>query len=226
MRVLIFGATGMLGQGVLLECLLDEAVTLVVTVGRSSSGRSTPKLRELVLPDLFGTAALSAELHGFDACFFCLGVSAFGMAEAAYSRVTHDLTMAIAAPLARDNPEMTFVYVSGAGTDIGGRAMWARVKGRTEAALERLPFKAVYHFRPGFVRPMDGVVSKTRLYRMAYLLAAPVASLLGVASPHSVTSTRSLGRAMIAIARYGYRSRILANRDINDAASRNGDEVG
>lgn len=224
MRVLIFGATGMLGQGVLRECLLDGAVTLVVTVGRSSSGRSDPKLREILLPDLFGTAALSTELRGFDACFFCLGVSAFGMAESAYSRITHDLTMTIATPLARDNAGMTF-YVSGAGTDIGGRAMWARVKGRTEAALERLPFKAVYLFRPGFVRPMNGIVSKTRLYRLIYALAAPVASLVSAASPDLVTSTRKLARAMIAIARYGYQPRVLTNREINEVASRDEKEA-
>lgn len=209
----------MLGQGVLRACLLDPAVTRVVAVGRTRLGRTHSKLREVLLPHLLETERWLDDLGEADACFFCLGVSAFGMAERDYTRVTYDLTMTIARPLARDYPGMTFVYVSGAGTGVDRRAMWARVKGRTEAALTAMPFKAVYLFRPGFVQPI-GVVSKTRLYRAIYALSAPVAALVGALAPSAVTTTETLGRAMIAVARRGYPARVLGNREINDAAQR------
>src|SRR5690349_11404400 len=146
MNVLLFGATGMVGQGVLRECLLDPDVRRVLTVGRSATGRYHEKLAELAVPDLFDLSPHEQALTGYDACFFTLGVSAVGMSEESYSHITHDLTVSIAATLARLNPGMTFVYVSGAGTDTTehGRAMWARVKGRTENALLRMPFKRAY----------------------------------------------------------------------------------
>jgi uncharacterized protein YbjT (DUF2867 family) len=220
MRLLIFGATGMVGQGVLRECLNDTQVDAVVTIGRAPSGRSDPRLREVVLPDLFAAAEDESALTGFDACFFCLGVSAVGMSEADYTRVTYDLTLAIAEPLARLNPGMTFIYVSGTGTNPHGRAMWARVKGRTEAALSALPFGATYMFRPGFIQPLHGIVSKTGWYRAIYALTGRVAGPLGRAFPGLVTTTEKVGRAMISVARKGYREPILENADINDAAAR------
>src|SRR5215211_3731926 len=153
MRVMIFGATGMLGQGVLRECLRDPDVEQVLAVGRGPSGQTSPKLRDLVLPDLFRIADAAAELAGYDACFYCLGVSSAGMSEAAYARVTYDLTVVVAEVVMRASSGLTFVFVSGAGTDATekGRTMWARVKGRAENAVLRLPFRAAYVFRPGFV---------------------------------------------------------------------------
>ena len=168
MNVLVFGATGMVGQGVLRECLVDPAVALVQTVGRTATGVTHPRLSEIVHADLMSYASIEPRLVGFDACFFCLGVSSAGMSEADYERVTYGITMAAATTLARLNKSMTFIYVSGAGTDSSerGRIMWARVKGRTENALLRLPFKAAYMFRPGVIQPLHGITSKTAAYRI------------------------------------------------------------
>ena len=165
MKVLLFGATGMVGQGVLRECLLDTSVTSVATIGRSASGITDPKVREIVHQDLANYTAIEADLTGFDACFFCLGVSAAGMKEADYERITYGFTLAAAETLSRLNPGMTFIYVSGEATDSTekGRSMWARVKGKTENALLRLPFKAAYMFRPGFIQSVNGERSKTAL---------------------------------------------------------------
>lgn len=170
MNVVIFGATGMVGQAALRACLADFGVKRVLAVGRTPTGRSHPKLREVVRIDLFDYGGAEADLTGYDACFFCLGVMSSGMDEASYTRLTYDLTMAAATVLLRLNPAMTFVYVSGAGTDSSetGRVMWARVKGRTENALRRLPFKAVYLFRPGIIQPLNGIQSKTPAYRTFY----------------------------------------------------------
>ncbi|GAA0295271.1 epimerase [Sphingomonas oligophenolica] len=222
MKVLIFGATGMVGQGVLRECLRDAAVERVVTVGRTATGRKDPKLEEIVLADLFAVQAVQDRLRGFDACFFCLGVSAVGMSEADYTRITHDLTVTIAALLVRLNPGMTFVYVTGAGTDTSerGRFMWARVKGRTENALSAMPFRATFMFRPGFIQPLNGIVSKTAWYRAAYAITAPISGLLGRIAPAAVTTTENVGRAMIAVALNGYAKPVLGNEDINRVATR------
>src|SRR4029079_2327291 len=175
MNVLTFGATGMVGQGVLREALLDPGVTRVVTVGRRATGVQDPKLRELVHADLFHLESLEADLTGFDGGFYCLGVTSVGMSEADYTRITFDLTMAVAETLARLNPQMTFVFVSGAGADSSetGRLMWARVKGKTENAILRLPFKS-YVFRPGVVLPAHGERSRTTVYRILYAATKPV----------------------------------------------------
>src|SRR5256885_5828756 len=175
MKVIVFGATGMVGQGVLRECLLDDGVEAVLAVGRSSTGRTHPKLRELVRKDLFDFVAAGADLQGYDACFFCLGVSSAGMSEADYTRLTFDLTLGWARALARLNPAMTFVYVSGAGT--GGKSMWAQVKGRTEATLMEI-FPSAYMVRLGALRPMHGETSKTRWTRIGYMLFRPLLPLL------------------------------------------------
>ena len=220
MKALIFGATGMVGQGVLRECLLDPDIDAVQTVGRSPTGVKHAKLRELAPPDLMRYAEIEAELRGFDACFFCLGASSFGMSEAEYERVTYGIAMAAAETLSRLNPGMTFVYVSGAGTDSSekGRIAWARVKGRTENALLRLPFKAAYMFRPAGIQSMHGERSKTVPYRIAYFLAKPLLPLLRRVSPASVVTTEELGRAMIRVARTGAPKRILESSDIRDCA--------
>jgi uncharacterized protein YbjT (DUF2867 family) len=215
-RVLLFGATGMVGQGVLRECLIDPDVSEVLAVGRSATGIAHPKLRELRVDDVANLSAVDAQLSGFDACFFCLGVSSVGMSEADYRRVTYGLTLAVAKTLARLNPGMTFVYVPGAGTDSTekGRSMWARVKGETENALLRLPLKAVM-FRPGFIAPTPGIRSKTRLYRVLYALARPATPLLRAALPNHVTTSERLGHAMLRVARQESPKRIQEMADIN-----------
>jgi uncharacterized protein YbjT (DUF2867 family) len=221
MKVVLFGATGMIGQGVLRECLLDPEVERVLAVGRSASGQKHEKLSDLVRPDLTSYGGAEAELSGYDACFFCLGVSSAGMSEADYQRVTFDLTLAAAEVLARLDPGMTFVYVSGAGTDSTekGGSMWARVKGKTENALLALPFKAAYMFRPGFIQPLHGIKSRTALYRAVYALSTPLVPLVRAVAPGWVTTTEQLGRAMISVAKRGAPTRVLEVKDILAAAS-------
>ena len=212
MRVILFGATGMVGQAVLRECLRDDGVEGILVIGRSSTGLTHPKLREIVQEDLFDFVDVpDAELHGYDACFFCLGVSAAGMNEADYTRLTFDLTLGWARVLARVNPTMTFIYVSGAGT--GGRAMWAQVKGRTEEALLAL-FPSAYMIRLAMLLPMNREVSKTRWTRITYALFRPLLPLVRVIAPGAVITTEELGRAMIKAVRQGESKRVLENRDL------------
>ena len=217
MNVILFGATGMVGQGVLRECLLDRDIQQVLTVGRSATGQQHPKLRELTVPDLMDLTAVEPQLSGYDACFFCTGVSSAGMTEEKYTHLTYDLTLSVAQILARLNPSMTFLYISGAGTDSTekGRIMWARVKGRTENALLRLPFRSAYMFRPGFIQPLHGIRSKTRLYQFLYDILAPIQPLLKGRLPKYITTTEQLGRAMITVAKNGYPKPILESLDIN-----------
>jgi uncharacterized protein YbjT (DUF2867 family) len=217
MRVIIFGATGMVGQGVLRECLLDRDVQDVLSIGRTATGYHNQKLRELVHNDLLDFTSIQSELSGFDACFFCLGVSSAGMTEASYARVTYDITLAVAETLVRLNPGMTFIYVSGAGTDSSerGRTMWARVKGRTENALLRLPFKAAYMLRPGVIQPLHDIKSKTKLYRTFYAMTGPILPILRAVLPGYVTTTEQVGCAMIELARHGGPKPVLESRDIN-----------
>ncbi|GIH16451.1 epimerase [Rugosimonospora africana] len=219
MKVIVFGATGMLGQGVLRECLLDDQIERVLTVGRTPTGRQHPKLTELVRDDLTDFAPVEDQLTGYEACFFCLGVSSTGMNEDAYRRVTYDITVAAGQTLARLNPGSTFVYVSGQGTDSTerGRTMWARVKGRTENALLAMPLET-YLFRPGYIQPMHGATSKTTLYRLLYRVTTPFYPVLRRVAPRHVTTTERVGRAMINVAKTGAPQRILENPDINSVA--------
>jgi uncharacterized protein YbjT (DUF2867 family) len=216
MEVLIFGATGMVGQGVLRECLLDDGVELVATVGRTATGVQNTKLKEIVHQDLRQYEAIEDKLSGFDACFFCLGVSSAGMSEADYEGVTYGITTAAAKVLLRVNPGMTFIYVSGAGTDSSerGRSMWARVKGKTENALLGLGFAGAYMFRPGIIEPVFGARSKTSSYRLGYAVAKPLLPLLRRAFPNYVLTTQEIGWAMLKVARRGYSKRVLESRDI------------
>jgi uncharacterized protein YbjT (DUF2867 family) len=217
MKILIFGATGMVGQGVLRECLLAPDVDSVVAIGRNPTGQQHPKLRDLVHKDMYDYGAIASQLQGFDACFFCLGVSSVGMKEPDYRRITCDLTLAAAGALAPLNPGMTFTYVTGAGTDSTerGASMWARVKGATENALLRLPFKAAYMFRPGMIQPLHGIRSKTPLYDAAIVVLKPVLGLAFRLWPNRVTTTEKLGRAMLAVARHGAPKVLLDPADIN-----------
>ncbi|MFC8199175.1 epimerase [Streptomyces sp. NPDC057298] len=220
MKVILFGATGMVGRGVLRECLRDAAVESVLVVGRTALGVSHPKLRELVRPDLMDLGGLEEQLSGYDACFFCLGVSSAGMKEAAYRTVTYDLTLAVARPLASWNPGLTFCYVSGQGTDSSarGRVMWARVKGETENALLALDGVEAYMFRPGLIQPLDGITSKTRVYRVVYALTGRLLPVLRRLAPRWITTTEHMGLAMIAVARDGAEARVLETEGINRLA--------
>jgi len=217
MRVILFGASGMVGQGVLRECLLDPEVTSVLLIVRSSTGQQHPKLREIVHKNFFDFSSIESELSGFDACFFCLGVSSAGMSEQNYRRTTYDITLAAAQTLVKINPHMTFIYVSGAGTDSSesGRMMWARVKGQTENALLRLPFKAAYMFRPGVIVPLHGIKSRTMLYRIPYAVLGPLLPLLNRLFPNYITTTEKLGRAMLTASKRGAPKPVLESADIN-----------
>jgi uncharacterized protein YbjT (DUF2867 family) len=216
-KVILFGASGMVGQGVLLECLREDRITAVLSVGRSPTARAHPKLSEIVWEDLTNLAPIEDRLRGYDAGFFCLGVSVLGRTEAEYRAVTYDLTLRVAQTLSRLNPDLTFVYISGAGTDSTerGSRMWARVKGQTENALLRLPFRGAYMFRPGAIQPRHGVRSKTPLYRFIYLLLRPFLPLLLRLAPNSVTTTEKVGRAMIRVAIEGAPTHLLDTREIN-----------
>jgi uncharacterized protein YbjT (DUF2867 family) len=222
MKVVLFGASGMVGSGALLECLDDARVSSVLVVGRSTTGVTHPKLQELLHRDFFDYSPIQPRLSGWDACFFCLGVSSNGMKEDEYHRLTFDLTMAAARALLAGSPGLTFCFVSGAGTDSSerGRLMWARIKGKTENALLAMPFKAAYMFRPGFIQPLRGVRSKTPLYQFFIVLAAPLFPLLRRLFPRQVTTTVELGRAMIEVVDKGYSKRILDPEDINRLARR------
>lgn len=220
MKIMIFGASGMVGQGVLRECLLAADVQAVLQVGRSPGAKQHAKLRELVHPDLFDLKAVRDRLTAYDACFFCLGVSSAGMSEEDYRRLTFDLTLDIAELLAELNPGMVFTYVSGQGTDSTerGKLMWARVRGKTENKLLRLPFKAAYMFRPGIIQPLHGARSKTRSYRLFYLFAAPFLPLARRFWPDQVLSTEQVGRAMLTTVRNGAPKKILETPDIRALA--------
>jgi hypothetical protein len=207
----------MVGQGVLRECLLDAGVESVLAVGRSPGGQQHAKLREILHDDFFDFAAIEAQLAGYDACFFCLGVSSLGMDEARYRHLTYDITLAAARTLSRLNPDMVFIYVTGQGTDSTeqGRLMWARVKGKIENDLLKLPFKAAYMFRPAGIQPLHGVRSKTAWVQTIYVFAAPLLSLLNRVAPNYMTTTEQVGRAMIRVARDGYPKPVLESQDIN-----------
>ncbi len=214
-KVVILGATGMVGQGVLHEALADPGVEAVLTIGRKGTGLANSKLHEIVRADLFDLEPIATQLAGYDACFFCLGVSSVGVKEDAYRRLTHDLTLSIARTLLRLNPAMTFCFVSGEGTDAAGRSMWARVKGQTENELIALGFKGAYMFRPGFIRPMKGVRSRTRLYHLLYVTLGWTFPILKALVPDFVTTSELVGQAMLRVSREGFTKPILATKDIN-----------
>jgi uncharacterized protein YbjT (DUF2867 family) len=217
MKVILFGATGMVGQGCLRECLLDPDVESVLAVGRSPTGQQHAKLREIMHDNFFDFSGLESQLTGFDACFFCLGVSSVGISEERYRHLTYDLTLAAATTLAKVNPGMVFIYVTGRGTDSTerGSLMWARVKGKTENDLLKLPFKAAYMFRPAGIQPLHGIKSKTAWVQAVYVGAAPVLTLLNRVAPKYVTTTEQVGRAMIKVAKDGYPRPVLESEDIS-----------
>jgi uncharacterized protein YbjT (DUF2867 family) len=217
MKVILFGATGMVGQGVLRECLLDADVETVLAVGRSPTGVQNAKLREIVHENFLDFSTIESQLAGYDACFFCLGVSSLGMSEERYRHLTYDITLAAATTLSKLNPGMVFVYVTGQGTDSTeqGRLMWARIKGKTENDLLKLPFKAAYMFRPAGIQPLHGVKSRTAWVQAIYVVASPLLTWLDRVAPKYMTTTEQVGRAMIKVARDGYPKPVLESEDIN-----------
>jgi len=217
MKVILFGATGMVGQGVLRECLVDAGVERVLVVGRSPTGVQHAKLHEILHDNFTDFSAIESQLRGYDACFFCLGVSSVGMEAERYRHLTYDVTMAAANTLVRLNPSMVFTYVTGRSTDSTeqGPVRWARVKGKTENDLLKLPFKAAYMFRPAGIQPLHGVRSKTAWVQAIYVVAAPLLSYLARTAPKYMTTSEQLGRAMIKVARDGYPKPVLESEDIN-----------
>ena len=215
-KVILFGATGMVGEGVLLKALHHKDVESVLVIGRRSCKRTHEKLKELIHHDFFDYSTIEEHLKGYNACFFCLGVSSVGMNEQDYTRITYDLTMQTATTLSRINPGMTFCYVSGTGTDSTehGKMMWARVKGKTENHLKELPFKSVYLFRPGLMKPVEGQKNLKPLYRAAGMLY-PLWKFL---SPKNVCTLDDVGLAMIHAVEIGYQKQILGNTDITQLA--------
>jgi uncharacterized protein YbjT (DUF2867 family) len=217
MRVLLFGATGMVGQGVLRECEVAHDVSEVVAIVRSPMERVPAKLTEVQHRDFFNWG--DVDLSGFDACFFCLGVSSLGKSEVDYRHVTYDLTMSLAQALVKASPQAVFVYVSGAGTNAQGKQMWARVKGATENALMAMPFRGVYCFRPAYIQPQHGVKSKVGWYNAAYVAVGWAEPLLMRFAPKYVTTTEAMGRAMLKVARDGWPQKVLESNEINAAGA-------
>lgn len=214
MRVIIFGVTGMVGQSALRECLLDDKVQEILTIGRKRADQTHKKLKQIELENAADLTSIEHEITGFDACFFCLGVSSSGMKEEEYRRITYDITLSAAKTLARLNPQMTFIYVSGSGTDSSekGRSMWARVKGKTENDLLHLPFKAAYMFRPGAIIPLNGVKSKTKLYQFFYDVMKPFYPILK--KLNGVITSEQIGKAMIQVAFDGYPSPVIESHEL------------
>ena len=217
MKVILLGATGMVGQGVLRECLLDPQAETVLGIGRSATGQQHEKLHEVILDNLADLSSVESRLSGYDACFFCLGASAAGMKEEEYRCVTYHLTVSVAATVLKLNPAMTFIYVSGSGTDSTerGRMMWARVKGRTENAILRMPFRAVYMFRPGYIQPLHGIRTKTKWYGAIYAVMSPLYPVWKWLVPNYVTTTECIGLAMLQVTKQGSPKCVLENQDIN-----------
>ncbi len=213
MRLILLGATGMVGAGVLREALADPGVEAVLSVGRRPCGVEHPKLRELLLPDLFDLAAVEPRLTGWDACIWAVGVSSVGLDEAAYAKVTEELTLLWARALLRLNPELSFCYCSAMGAD--GRAMWARVRRRVEGALKAMPFRHAGCVRPGFIRPGPGIRSSVRLYQAFIVLLRPLFPLLVKGLPRQVTTSERLGRAMLRVVEGRADRFILEPADIN-----------
>lgn len=213
LKIIITGATGMVGEGVLLECLQNAEVDAVLSVSRKSTGRTHPKLQEYIVPDFLQLQPGDVRLKGYDACFFCAGISSVGMAEDKYRLITYDTTIHFANMLLPQNPDMTFIYVSGGGTDSSekGRIMWARVKGKTENTLAKMPFKSVYNFRPGFMKAMPGQQNLLTLYKVI----GWTFPFLKLVFPNATSTLQQVARAMINCVTQGSSKQILEVRDIN-----------
>jgi uncharacterized protein YbjT (DUF2867 family) len=216
MKVIITGATGMVGKGVLLECLEYPGIIEVLSISRKVTGTVHPKLRELIHADFSEFASVADQLKGYDACYACMGVSSAGMKEEEYTRLTYDYTLALARELYGLDPGMTFTYVSGQGTDSSekGSSMWARVKGKTENDLLKLGFRQAFAFRPGMIIPLKGVVPSSKLYRVLIMNLAWLLKLVKTIAPSLVVDSVQIGQSMIAVTEQGYGKRIIDPRDI------------
>ena len=215
-KVIITGATGMVGKGVLLECLDHNSIKEVLVIGRNGIGIEHPKLKELIQKDFSNFSEVINQLAGYDACFFCLGISAAGLNEKEYTNITHGFTLSLAKSLYEINPKMTFNYVSGEGTDSSekGRMMWARVKGKTENDLLQLGFKQAFMFRPGAIIPLRGIKSRTKSYQFMYDYFMWLVRLIKAIAPNSVVDTTQIGLAMINSVQKGYSQKVLKPKDI------------
>jgi len=215
-KVIITGATGMVGKGILLECLDNEAIDEVLIIGRNSIGIKHPKLKELIHKDFSDFSDVKDQLKNYDACFFSLGISAAGLNEEQYTRITYTFTLSLARTLFELKPKMTFNYVSGQGTDSTekGRMMWARVKGKTENDLLNMGFKGAYMFRPGMIIPREGIKSRTKSYQFMYDYFMWLVKLIKAISPNSVVNTTQIGLAMINSMLKGYDKKVLSPKDI------------
>ena len=210
-NAVITGASGMVGEGVLYECLQSDAVEEVLVIGRRSCGHLHPKLKEIVQANMYDLSSIEEQLKGYNACFFCLGMSSVGVKEPEFTKVTYDLTLHFARTLSRLNPEMTFCYISGQGTNENGKQMWQRVKGKTESDLTKLPFKGAYNFRPGIMKPTKGLKNTLSLYKwMGWIIP-----IINTISPMSVLTLKQVGDAMINVTLKGYEKNILEVRDIS-----------
>lgn len=216
-KAIITGATGMVGEGVLYECLQHPDVESVLLINRRASGVSHPKVKEIIHPDFLNLTAIEEQLSGYNACFFCLGISSVGMNETEYFRTTYTLTLNVAETLARLNPEMKFCYVSGSGTDSSekGRIMWARVKGKTENDLIKLPFNSVYAFRPAFMLPTKGLKNVLPFYKYVTWLYPVFRAVF----PHYFGTLSEVGQAMIQVVKHGYKKPVLELTDIREVAN-------
>jgi uncharacterized protein YbjT (DUF2867 family) len=216
MKAIVLGSTGMVGKAVLLECLDDNRITKVVVINRRSLNMRHEKLVEVIHDDFYDISPLKDQLAGYDACFFCLGISSVGMSEEKYRRVTYDLTLSFATTYVSANPAAVFCYVSGTGTDSSehGKLMWARVKGKTENDLLKIGFRDAYMFRPGYIQPLKGVRARSAVVNVLYFVLTPLYYILKAAGS-SVTDSVSLGKAMICAAINGYSKKIIEPKDIN-----------
>jgi uncharacterized protein YbjT (DUF2867 family) len=215
-KVIITGATGMIGKGVLLECVDHEAISEILVIGRNPVCMDHPKLKELIHKDFSDFSGVKEQLNGYDGCFYCLGISAAGLKEEEYKRITYDYTLSLANTLLELSPEMTFNYVSGQGTDSTekGRMMWARVKGKTENDLLNLGFKDAYMFRPGMIIPLRGIKSHTKAYQFMYDYFMWLVKLIKAISPNSVVNTTQIGLAMINTMLLGFENKVLGPKEI------------
>jgi len=219
MNVIILGSTGMVGKGVLLECINDKRIDKIFLINRQSTDVKHSKITEIIHSDFYNFSTIQEQLAGYDACYFCLGVSSAGMDEEKYRKITYTLTLHFAETLFKVNKNMCFMYVSGVGTDSNekSRMAWARIKGKTENDILKLGFKDAYMYRPGYIQPLNGIKSKTRLYAFIYLLFKPFYFILKPFKS-AVTDTSSVGKSMITVSIKGYSKKILTNLDINVTA--------
>lgn len=218
-KIILTGATGMVGKGVLLECMDASDIDQILLASRSTAGIKHPKVKEVLIQDFFNLSAIEENFKGYDACFFCLGITSIGQTEATYSRITHDLTLKFAQSFIKCNEDSIFCYVSGTGTDTSekGKIMWARIKGKTENALLKMPFKKAYMFRPGYIQPLKGIKSKTKWVQAIYTIFWPVYAILKH-FPQTATNTSNMGLAMIKTLDGKYAKSILENKEINELA--------